>query len=310
MLGNFLVPYCSEVHHARTLESMGHTVVRIQEGQVPTGRIVREALQSQLFVWVHTHSWRNQGNISMPDILEALRRRNVPAIAYHLDAFCGIPSRWETYKRDEYITGGLSHWFTVDAALADWLNEHPVIKTKGVYLPAGVLEAECYLARPTRPLAEVAFVGSYRYHPEHPHRQKLIDWLRKTYRDRFSLYGQDAGKVIRGAELNQLYADTKIVVGDSFKVSYPYFSDRAFETLGRGGMLIHPRALGMEAIFKDREHLAYYDYDDFDQLKGLIDHYLADDTAREKIRLAGHEHVRAHHTYTVRWKHILDTVAH
>ena len=31
-LGNFNVDYSSESHHAKTLEKLGHTVIRLQEG--------------------------------------------------------------------------------------------------------------------------------------------------------------------------------------------------------------------------------------------------------------------------------------
>ena len=32
-LGNFRVDYSSETHHANTLESMGHKVIRLQESE-------------------------------------------------------------------------------------------------------------------------------------------------------------------------------------------------------------------------------------------------------------------------------------
>lgn len=307
-LGNFLVDYTSESHWAKTLEAMGHKVVRMQEGQTTTGFLLKQALSANLFVWVHTHSWSTQGNVTMPDLLEALRRRNIPAIAYHLDLFCGIASRWQTYQHDEYLTGGLSHFFTVDPRLADWLNANT--QTKGIYLPAGVFEPECYLAAPTQPF-DVAFVGSKRYHREWMQRPALIDWLERTYKDRFKLFGQDAGVVVRGAALNQVYANARVVVGDSFNPGFHYaryWSDRVYETTGRGGMIIHPRIDGLDDQFVEGEEIMFYGYNNHQELGDKIDHLLHNEDVREKMRLAGHERTKRDHTYKVRWQTILREV--
>jgi spore maturation protein CgeB len=75
--------------------------------------------------------------------------------------------------------------------------------------------------------------------------------------------------------------------------------------LGRGGFIIHPYVSGMEKEFTDREHLVFYEYKNFKQLKELIDYYLKHDDERESIRLAGHELVKNNYTYKNRWNYIL-----
>jgi len=305
LLGNFQAPWCSEVHHTRSLESLGHTVVQIQETNTSTDQILGRAAQANLFVWVHPHEVRPTGNLTMEQVLARLR---IPRVAYHLDLFYGLPQRWETYRNELYIRG-LDHFFTADGPLADWLNANTAVK--GHYLPPGVLAEETYCATPSADRFDVGFVGSERYHPEWPYRPKLIDWLRKTYGNRFRLYGQDAGIVVRGAALNQVYADAKVIVGDTFcpKFTYgPYFSDRIPETLGRGGFLIHPRITGLEDDYVDGEHLVLYQYNDWKGLRAKIDHYLTHDEERERIRLAGHEHVKNNYTYRHRWETILHEV--
>jgi spore maturation protein CgeB len=105
-----------------------------------------------------------------------------------------------------------------------------------------------------------------------------------------------------------LYASTKIVVGDTLcpNFSYPdYWSDRVYETLGRGGFIIHPYISGMEKEFTDKEHLVFYEYKNFKQLKELIDYYLEHDEEREKIRVSGHNLVKEKYTYKNRWEQIL-----
>ena len=101
---------------------------------------------------------------------------------------------------------------------------------------------------------------------------------------------------------------TKIVVGDTLCINfkYPdYWSDRVYETMGRGGFIIHPYVQGMEREFEDKKHLVFYEYGNFNQLKELIDYYLEHDEEREAIRKAGHELVKSKYTYRNRWEQIL-----
>jgi spore maturation protein CgeB len=105
-----------------------------------------------------------------------------------------------------------------------------------------------------------------------------------------------------------LYASTKVVVGDTLcpNFKYPdYWSDRIYETLGRGGFLIHPYIKGLEKEFEDKKHVVFYEYNNWNQLQDLINYYLENDKEREKIRKAGHELVKKSYTYKNRWQSIL-----
>ncbi len=305
-LGNFGVTYSSESHHAATLESLGHEVVRLQEPQASADEILEEAKQSDLFVWVHTHGWDTPG---IDETLNELRFRGVPSLTYHLDLWIGL-QRQQKMRTDPYWQ--IDHFFTVDRCMADWLNNNTPVK--GHYLTAGVYDKECYIS--DQPFAsphanDVIFVGSYGYHPEWAYRPQLIDWLHQTYGDRFTRIAGDTVGTTRGDDLNRLYASSKVVVGDSLCLNfdYPdYWSDRVYETLGRGGFLIHPYVQGMDRQFTDGQHLAFYKYGEFDQLRETIDYYLEHDDQREQMRRAGHEHVKLNHTYRQRWQCILDTI--
>ena len=116
---------------------------------------------------------------------------------------------------------------------------------------------------------------------------------------------------VRGAALNQVYADAKVVVGDSLCMGfdYPYYwSDRVYETLGRGGFLVHPFIKGMDAHFTGGVDLSWYDFNDFDMLKDRIDFYLRNDSLRERVQQHGHLRVKNYHTYRHRWQAILETL--
>lgn len=311
-LGNFTHQHCSEAHHAAALEQLGHEVIRMQEGGVNCHQFRNGVQNVGMFVWVHSHGWRVMSDRTpIEEMLGELRDQGIPTVAYHLDLYLGIKSRWEAYQHDPYITGGyLQHFFTVDSLMADWLNDNTT--TKGHWIPAGVHQPECYMAVTQRPF-DVTFVGSRNYHPEWPERPKLIDFLESRYAHRFIGYGPDFGRPVRGGALNQVYADAKVVVGDSFCPGHNYqghyWSDRASETLGRGGFLLHPRVPYMDDVFADKQHLVYYDFNDYDQLAELIDYYLRNSDERNEIRRCGHQYVTANHTYTNRWKSIMDTVS-
>jgi len=111
--------------------------------------------------------------------------------------------------------------------------------------------------------------------------------------------------------LNQLYSDTKIVIGDTLCIGfdYPYYlSDRIFETTGRGGFIIHPYIKGIEDLFEIGKEIVTYQFGDFDDLFKKIDYYLKHDKEREAIRKAGFERTKRDHTYRQRWEQIIKEV--
>lgn len=308
-LGNFAVDYSSENHHAKSLEALGHQVIRLQEGSDYAEDILLRAQERDLFIWVHTHGWSTPSNgLSMKQVLLALKNNNIPTLTYHLDLWFGL-NRQRDLETDDFYKH-IQHFFTVDKKMADWFNENTEVK--GHYLQAGVYHDECSLELSINQYRDVVFVGSKNYHHEWQYRPQLIDWLRSKYGDNFLHVGGDGDTgTIRGWGLNRVYNSTKVVVGDSLCLgfNYPYYwSDRVYETLGRGGFLIHPYIQGMGDHFEDGKHLKFYDYNNFEQLEHLINYYLEHDDEREAIRRAGHEHVKENHTYIKRWEYILKEV--
>jgi glycosyltransferase involved in cell wall biosynthesis len=161
---------------------------------------------------------------------------------------------------------------------------------------------------------DVAFVGTYHYLKEWPYRKQLIDFLAKTYGSRFKLFGdvienKDPGYPVMafGKQLNDVYASAKVVVCDSLH-SPMYWSNRIYETLGRGGFAIHPKVEGLEREFEYGKHFVPYDYGDFDGLKRKIDYYIEHDAERNRIRDAGMAYVRKHKTFVQRARQIVAVV--
>lgn len=320
-LGNFSVDYSSETHHKKSLEALGHEVIPLQETQASSELVLEEAMNSDMFVWVHTHGWDTPGVMTTESVLKYLKKANIPTVTYHLDLWLGLQRQSDLEKDPVYKH--IQHFFTVDKKMADWFNTNTEVN--GHYLPAAVFKDECkmytragyevngVLMSPYK-MKDVIFVGSKGYHPEWKYRPELLNWLQKTYGKLFRHYGGDGLGVIRGEELNQLYAETKVVVGDSLCINfdYPYYwSDRVYESTGRGAFIIFPYITGLETQFElgdEDTELVTYRFGDFVELKEKIDYYLTHDEEREAIRRRGFDRTKREHTYENRWKQIIDEV--
>jgi len=303
-LGNFSVDYSSENHHAKTLESLDHQVIKLQESVVTGQEVLKQSLMADLLIVVHTHGWNTPG-LTLSEVLRQLKGK-VTTITYHLDLWLGLERQKDLETDDFYKL--IDYFFCTDKLMADWFNTNTQVK--GIFLPAGVFHEEVYMMDLPK-TNDVIFVGSKGYHHEWPWRPQLIDWLSQTYGDRFKHYGNDGLGVVRGHELNKLYASTKIAVGDTLclNFNYPYYlSDRVFETTGRGGFLLMPYIKGIEDLFVIGKEIVTFKFGDFDDLKSKIDYYLEHDDERESIRLAGFERTKKDHTYRQRWIKILETI--
>lgn len=306
-VGNFRFDFTSETHHARSLETLGHEVVRLQETVASKEQILEEGLKSDLVVMIHTHGWVTPGQITWDYLSRTLRRNKIPFITYHLDLWLGLGRQKDL--NDEYYQS-LHHFFTVDSLMADWLNENT--RVKGHYLPPGVYDKECILMNGRTVGYDIVFTGSRKYHAEYPYRHQMIDFLNQTYGRRFLHIGND-GEVgpKRGLALNQIYADAKIAIGDTLNLgfNYPYyFSDRLTEQCGRGAFQIFPNIKGVEDLYENGKEIVLYEHGNLSDLKEKIDYYLTHSEEREQIRRAGFERTKRDHTYVERWKTILETI--
>lgn len=314
-VGNFSQPFCTEVHIAATLQDLGHSVERLQENELqPWWASDMVAAGADLVLY--TRTW---GQYVTLEHLAQLREGGITTASYHLDLYVGL-KREDGLDDDPFWRTDFVFTPDGDPASAE------VFERKGInhhYIKPGVFKGECYInAKEESRFAlgnDVVFVGGGsptgegpQYgHEEWPYRGELLKFLKDTYGDRFSKYGYPQ-ETIRNDRLNQLYANSKVVVGDSLCLgfSHPYYwSDRVYETLGRGGFIIHPFIPGMDEEFTDGENIVFYDFADWDQLKQKIDYWLANDAERELVRRNGHEFVKNNATYHDRLTQALDIIA-
>jgi len=299
-IGNFGVSYSTEQDRAWSLNQLGHNVLAYQENKT-TIHLLEKAIKQKidLILYSHTHGWEIPG---LKEFFLSLKAKKIKTASVHLD-------RWAWLGRAVDI-GVEATWFTEYQFMADGSPEAVELyrkhNLKWSYLKPGVLERECVLEPADKTLypEEIVFIGSDNYHSEYSFRPKLVDFLKRTYGQRFAHYGGSGRPTVRGLELNRIMASAKIVIGDSCFGGRPFYvSDRYYETRGRGGFLLHPYTEG-----HDTQGVAHYTPMDLQSLEREIDFYLNHEKDRERMRLEGFNHVKKHETYTNRSQEMLDVM--
>jgi len=141
------------------------------------------------------------------------------------------------------------------------------------------------------------------------YRQILLQVLEKKYGDKFLWVGKNSPGEAREGRLSALFKRTKVVIGDC--INHPsYWSNRLYETIGRGGFLIHPYTPDIENEFVEDEECVYYDRWNFDQLCSLIDFYIddANEDKRQAIIKRGMDRVKRDYTLLNRCAELLEVV--
>lgn len=291
-IGNYRPEWSTENHIAYSLEDLGHIVFRMQEDETELAHILE--IQNDYDFILYTRTWDN----CKGDRDYFLKNKKIPLVGFSLDIWIGLSRQPEVEKQLMFKSDYL---FTADGGHQ---KEFKKMGINHIWLRPGIWDRECRFGMKQAEFEtkDVCFVGSYNYHHEHPFRKDLIDWLQYHYGAQFALYGS-SGEIIRGLRLNDLYTTVPIVVGDSFDSPY-YWSDRLYETLGRGGFLLHPKTIGLDEELQDGVHYVAYERENWADLQRKIEFYKTHYYEREKIRLAGFEKVRDNYTY----KHRMQTL--
>lgn len=307
VLGNYLHSFCTEAHLALSIESLGHTVLRLQEGTVRASDVPAQVEQfgADVFMWIQTYDLAEKGGTREDRflMLQSIRAHGVPSVSYHLDRWWGLS------RQDQVLTEPFFRTDLVITADGGHDDEWSAQGINHVWFPPAVYHTEAIDGTPTaRYAAPIIFVGSWRgYGHEEwwPYRQELLSRVRGWYGRRFVCWPRNGA--IRGMELNNLYASAAIVIGDSCLAGNVarYWSDRIPETLGRGGFLLHPHVEGLDDHFRDGAHLKTWELGDWTTLRDLLAFHLAHPEERERIRQRGANHVRESHTYRVRIQQLI-----
>jgi len=144
-------------------------------------------------------------------------------------------------------------------------------------------------------LYDVAYIGRIQDDPDE-RRARILDRVRTRFPKH--RIGQQWP-----ADMARTYAQSKIVVNAAVNND---LNMRVFEAMASGALLITDRAEGLSDLFQEGEHFVLYR--DEDELCPLIERYLADREARERIAQQGREFVLAQHTYDLRMEQLLGCV--
>lgn len=292
-IGNFKAEHSTENQIKWAFEEgLGHEVEMLQENEVNLAAISTAMEYSDLLLWVRTPGW-----LGVPDnkMLDLLGSAKIPTCSVHLDKFWGIPER-------EALIGVHPFWKTKFVFTADGSRQEE-FKARGVnhfWMRPAVSEIYCHRGQPWDMYrCDVGFVGAREYHREYPFRLQLVEFLEKTYGDRFKhITG------LRGHGLNDFYASCKVVVGDCIFAGTPnYWSDRVPETIGRFGHLLHPKVDGLDVP------VWLYEPQDLNSLQEQIELNLTlPESVRKKFIRHSAEWVKERDTWTVRMTSLLKLV--
>jgi hypothetical protein len=283
---------------ARSLEFLGHTVIRYEEaGFIETSiqNIIDDQPDLVLFAKL-----KFPMILRMP-FIRAMRKAKIPMVCWVPDLYIGMGREMQIHSDDSIFRADFV--FTPDGGHdKEW-------KAWGVnhyLLRQGIYHEECVTLPPDEQEFKVIFIGTA--NEEFPYRRQLMLRLSMKYGDDFRWLGRVSGNEYRGERLSRIISSTPIVIGDSV-YSPHYWSNRVYETIGRGGFIIHPNIQGLEKEFTYYKHMVPYDYEDFDGLFEKIDYYLRAVNERKYIAKEGQEHVRENHTLIHRCRRLLEVVS-
>ena len=195
-------------------------------------------------------------------------------------------------------------------------GQAPLFEAAGVrralYLPDGV-DAEH--DRPQEPSAnfecDVAYLGS-----GDPYRAAFLAKVArrfrlKTFGRRWEPWAEEVGWTGREAhhdDFGRVCASARIVLGvergfQRQALVNDYTSNRMWRVMVAGGFYLGYATPGVRRLVRDGEHCVFYDDDE--QALDLIEHYLSDAAARERIRAAGRGFLLEHHTLDARLHNLL-----
>lgn len=268
-----------EEYIARSFESLGHTVFRFPP-EVSLRSLFNKIDEEKIDVCLFNKYEPHEGGDLF---LKELRNRNVTSVCWLFDLYFGYPREYLVYEASYFRADVVA---TTDGGHDDMWPKHRI---NHVCVRQGIYKPECVLMS-SDPDDAIAFIGND--NPLNKDRVKITTQLQQHYGGRFKWYGKRDTNELRGMDLNILYAQTKIIVGDSVWSPH-YWSNRVVETLGRGGFLIHVDVPGIREEYPD---LVTYERGNFEDLKSKIDYYMTHEDERKEIVRRNHRHVFERYT--------------
>jgi hypothetical protein len=283
---------------AHAARALGWQVTVLQDDAVTIGRVITACEGADLLLWARSHHHSPIGDVE--SMWRAVEAGGTATAAVHLDLYWGVPHRQQQIGRDPWWKA--RHVFTADGNPEHQrLFEQRGVRHHWLVPPA----ADRYAGRGEHRndyATDLLFVGTCGRAHTGTGRRELLDWARHRYNGRFRWRGRAGRDGIWGRDLADLYTSAAVVLGDS--VPCPrYWSDRVSNTLGMGGVLVHPDVDGLAEQYGDA--VVTYPRGNMRALAGILDDLLADPNRREQLRQQGVRTVANRHL----WRHRLPEIA-
>ncbi len=258
-----------------------------------------------------------------PDAIAAVRRSGVRVLLWQVDCFTDRVPRWIAPLVNVVdvvavtAAGMVPSYQRTGNTNVHWIME-------GAHLPAF---PAVKLTRGEQQLfgSDVAFVGGINQPPVKnrvlaDRRMRLFAQVAREFD--FNVWGPQRPAVIRrapslginlrrwpayNADVVRICRASKIVLGvNTINTVWQYFSNRTFLTLASGGFHLTHYVPGLEQMFDNHRHLAWF-HDD-DECVEMCRYYLRRPAARKRIAAAGQRRVRSRWSMTTQVARLLDVM--
>jgi NAD(P)-dependent dehydrogenase (short-subunit alcohol dehydrogenase family) len=297
----------------RTLKRLGHTVVLLDDRKLR--QLVGRKAGSE-YIRVRARSFRpdriimaKPHDVTMTALEDICSR--APAVMWYRDLT--VPPDPELIARAPFFE---TVFLTAGGQAGEW---EAAGARRALFLPDC---ADPLYETPMPPVREwdtdVAFIGRGTGHDER--RIELLSRIAARYHLRVWGQAWDAhasafhwdGSTAYGADFGRVCASARIVLGANVLPHngapiHSYQSNRMVKVLAAEGFFLGHAAPGLRELFQDDLHCAWYD--DANHAMNQIERYLADETARTRIRREGRAFLLAHHTFENRLFNLLTGVA-
>lgn len=281
----------------RSAKRLGWSVTHEAAQAADPEEVVRRASDADLFLWLRMNMADPHGDAW--SMLRRIEDAGTPTVGLHMDLYWGIDSR------ERLINTKTNPWlscqtvYTADGGHDELWFERGV---SHIWMPPAMDDEHFGLRMPARgrQIKPYVFVGTYSKGIHGDHRRKMLQWAERKWPARFKHYG--VNNRIVDEQLNQVYAKARVALGDSAPGDF-YWSDRIPTTMGRGGLLAHPRTPGMAEHGYDDTNMIMFDRYDFDQMGAMVDSMTDDDIANMResaLSVTWDRHM---------WRHRLQSIA-
>lgn len=277
---------------AQSFENIGCEVIRREQKKYTNNQFIQDIRKNKPDIVLFAKLLIKEDGF---ELLKEIKKLGIPTVSWTFDLYVGY-YREKTIAKLPFFHA--DYVFTTDGGHDKWFKDNNI---NHYCIRQGIYSKQANLGQ-VKPeyRFDVAFVGTENKY--YPFRQELCAWLKDNYD--FKWVGKEDPNLFRGTDLNDFYASVKIIIGDSVPSDY-YWSNRPYETMGRGGFIIFPEIKGLKDEFP---HIVTYKHGDLGDLKEKIDYYLKNDIERSYLQVKNYEYVKNNYSYEQRCQMILDTI--